>query len=70
MALGRAFLEAGDLDAKPLPAADQVADLETEQTVDVHEAEGLAAVHGEWPDARRERADVAENFVGRSGGDA
>ena len=38
------FSIAGDLDAKTLPAGRQVAHLETQQTVDVHEAKRLVAL--------------------------
>ena len=57
------FLEARDLDAMPLRAAPQVADLEAQQVVDVHEAERLPAVDGERADARGERADLADDLV-------
>ena len=56
--LDRPLLEARDLDAvQHLPGL-EVADLEPEQLVDVHEAQRLRAVDGERPDHVAERADV------------
>src|SRR5262249_28085485 len=42
VALGRSLLEALHLDAVQLPSGGDVADLETEQLVDIHETERLA----------------------------
>ena len=64
MALHKATFEPCDFDAVKLLAGRQVADLEAEQSIDVHEAERAAAVDRERPDGRRERSDLADNLVG------
>ena len=61
--LGRPLLKPRHLDAIQLLARLQVAHLEAEQLVDVHEAERLGAVDRERPDARGERADRADDLV-------
>ena len=61
--LHRALFEPGDLDAVQHLARLHVADLESEQIVDVHEAERLGAVDRERTDQVAERADLLHDLV-------
>src|SRR5262249_37240201 len=67
--LRRPLLYAGDLHPPPLPAARQVADLESKQVIDVDEAERLAAIHGEGANHATERPDRAGDRVSGHVGD-
>ena len=57
------FLNAGTSTRCSFLPGLQVADLEAEQLVDVHEAQRLRAVDGERPDRRRERPDLVDDLV-------
>ena len=59
VALDRALLEPGDLHAMQHLASLQVPDLEAEELVDRHEAQGLRSVDGERANGGTERADRA-----------